>query len=445
MCVKSFHRLLINTMAASITTNFLWFSVTYWAYLETRSVLATSIIGGSFMLLSALSGFVFGTFVDRHRKKRVMLLANLVSLAAFAGATILFLASPPESILVLTGLRFWAFVLIVLSGSVIGNVRGIALSTCVTLLVPDGQRDRANGLVGTVNGIAFTVTTVFSGLVVGRLGMTWALGISVVLIVVTCLDLLSIAIPEPERVAAPGEKERTPAIDVKGAVAAIAVVPGLFGLIFFSTFNNFLGGVFMSLVDPYGLELVSVEVWGVIWGFLGIGFILGGIVVARRGLGKSPLRTLFLANITMWSVTILFPLYSSVMPLVVGFFIYLCLMPAVEAAEQTIVQKVVPFEVQGRVFGFAQAVETAASPITAFLIGPVAELWVIPFMTTGDGVASIGPWFGTGAVRAMALVFIIAGVIGLVVTLVAMGSRAYRRLSAHYAETGGRAAEALAG
>ncbi len=445
--MKPFHRLLINTMAAGLTTNFLWFSVTYWAYLETRSVLATSIIGGSFMLLSALSGFLFGTFVDRHKKKGAMLFSNVVSLAAFVAATLLFLFSPPGSILVLTSLRFWAFVLIILSGSVIGNVRGIALSTCVTLLVPDGERDRANGLVGTVNGISFAVTTVFSGLVVGRLGMTWALGISVVLTVVTCLDLLSIAIPEPDVAGTPtrdGERP-APAIDVKGAVAAIAAVPGLFGLIFFSTFNNFLGGVFMSLIDPYGLELVSVEVWGIIWGFLSVGFILGGIVVARRGLGTSPLRTLFLANITMWTVTILFPLYSSVVPLIVGFFIYLCLMPAVEAAEQTIVQRVVPFEVQGRVFGFAQAVETAASPVTAFLIGPVADLWVIPFMTTGGGVASIGAWFGTGAVRAMALVFIVAGVIGLAVTLAAMGSRAYRQLSGHYSGNSGLADEAVAG
>jgi MFS transporter, DHA3 family, multidrug efflux protein len=38
-------------------------------------------------------------------------------------------------------------------------------------------------------------------------------------------------------------------------------VEGLFGLIFFSTFNTFLGGVFMSLMDAYGLSLVSVQVW----------------------------------------------------------------------------------------------------------------------------------------------------------------------------------------
>lgn len=39
---------------------------------------------------------------------------------------------------------------------------------------------------------------------------------------------------------------------------------GLFALIVFSTFNNLIGGVYMALMDPYGLELFPVELWGVV-------------------------------------------------------------------------------------------------------------------------------------------------------------------------------------
>jgi DHA3 family multidrug efflux protein-like MFS transporter len=113
-------------------------------------------------------------------------------------------------------------------------------------------------------------------------------------------------------------------------------------------------------------------------------------------------------------------------------FVWLCLIPAVEAAEQTILQKVVPVERQGRVFGFAQSVEQAASPITAFLIGPIAQFIFIPFMTTGAGVDIFGPWFGTGTDRGLALLFTAAGLIGLAITLLAMQSPSYRALSAIY-------------
>jgi hypothetical protein len=113
-------------------------------------------------------------------------------------------------------------------------------------------------------------------------------------------------------------------------------------------------------------------------------------------------------------------------------FVWLCLIPVVEAAEQTILQKVVPPERQGRVFGFAQSVEQAASPITAFLIGPVAQLFFIPFMTNGAGVQLLGDWFGTGTDRGIALLFTVSGLIGLFATLLAMRTYSYRVLSENY-------------
>jgi DHA3 family multidrug efflux protein-like MFS transporter len=189
----------------------------------------------------------------------------------------------------------------------------------------------------------------------------------------------------------------------------------------------------MALADPYGLTLVSVEAWGAVLAVTSAGFILGGVLVAKRGLGARPVRALLLANLAMWSLTVLFPLRSSIVMLALGFLLYLMLIPVAEAAEQTTIQRVVPLATQGRVFGFAQSLETAASPVTSFLIGPIAQMWVIPFMTTGFGASAIGGWFGTGPDRAMALLFIGAGLIGLVATALALRSRAYARLSARYA------------
>jgi DHA3 family multidrug efflux protein-like MFS transporter len=221
-------------------------------------------------------------------------------------------------------------------------------------------------------------------------------------------------------------------VDVRGTVRIVKGIPGLMALIFFSTFNNFLGGAFMALLDAYGLSLVSVEVWGFLWGALSAAMIVGGLVVARTGLGGNPVRTLLLVNIVLWTITMGFPLQPSLTLLIVGLFIYLFLMPAAEASEQTILQKVVPYERQGRVFGFAQSVEQAASPLTAFLISPIAQFVFIPYMTTGSGAELIGDWFGTGPDRGIALVFIMIGVIGIIVTALALRSRQYRNLSQQY-------------
>ncbi|MGH9084572.1 MAG: MFS transporter, partial [Acidimicrobiales bacterium] len=191
-----------------------------------------------------------------------------------------------------------------------------------------------------------------------------------------------------------------------------------------------LSGVFMALMDAYGLSLVSVETWGLLFGFISLFFIIGGLVVSRYGLGSSPLRILILGNLVNWTVCSLFAIRFSIVLLTIGMMVWLALIPAIEAAEQTVLQRAIPFERQGRVFGFAQLVENAAAPVTAFAIGPIAETTFMPYMTDGGGADAIGGWFGTGPERGLALMFTIAGLIGVAVTLWARVSASYRRLVA---------------
>jgi MFS transporter, DHA3 family, multidrug efflux protein len=186
----------------------------------------------------------------------------------------------------------------------------------------------------------------------------------------------------------------------------------------------------MSLMDAYGLSLVSVEAWGFLWGVISLSFIVGGLIVARFGLGSNPLRLLLIGNFVNWAICSVFAIRSSIVLLTVGMLIWLVLVPVIEASEQTVLQRSIPYERQGRVFGFAQLVENAASPLTAFLMAPLAETVFMPFMTDGGGVDLIGSWFGTGPERGIALMFTLAGLIGMVVTILAFGSRSYRRLSA---------------
>ena len=426
--MKTFYAVLANSLVAFLANTFVWFAATFWVYLETRSVIATSVMAGVYTVTVAFSGFFLGSLVDRYRKKTAMLLSSALSLVFYLIALAIYAVSG-SGFTNASNPLLWVFIVLILFGAIAGNLRAIALSTLVTILIPEGARDRANGMVGTANGVGFLVASVFSGLAVGFLGMFWVLVIGIAAAILVIAHLLTVAIPETRAVHAEANSDT---IDIRGTIAAIGQVAGLFGLIFFSMFNNFLGGVFMSLMDPYGLELVSVQAWGILWGFLSLGFIVGGLIVSRRGLGRSPLRTLFRANLVLWTICIFFAIQPSIVLLTIGMFIWLCLMPVVEACEQTILQKVIVPERQGRVFGFAQSVEQAASPITAFMIGPVAQFIFIPFMTNGAGADLIGGWFGTGTGRGIALLFIVAGLLGLLVTLLAMQSRSYRALSQLY-------------
>jgi DHA3 family multidrug efflux protein-like MFS transporter len=436
-----FYHILGNNLVANITNFTVWFAITFWVYIETQSVFATGMIAGIYLIMTASSGIWFGSIVDHNPKRLVMLGSSVVSFALYAIAFAVLRMAPEGSLHDVGSAWLWVFILVVMIGVIAGNIRGIALPTLVTLMIPEDRRDRANGLVGMVTGIGFLTTSVISGFLVAWGGMFYTLIFALGLTGLAFLHLLFVQVDESTAVGvAPsvGPSNEPPAprrVDIAGTIRVISAVPGLFALIFFACFNNFLGGIFMALLDAYGLSLVSVQVWGLTFGVLSTAFIISGIIIARTGLGKNPLRTLLLVNLITWAVCVVFPLQHSFWLLAGGCFVWMLLGPYAEAAEHTTLQKVVPYERQGRVFGFAQSIEQAASPLTAFLIGPLTQFVVIPFMTDGLGAQTIGGWFGTGAPRGMALVFVVAGLIGLGMTILAFNSKYYRQLSAAYANS----------
>jgi DHA3 family multidrug efflux protein-like MFS transporter len=432
---RTFLGILVNTGVANITTSYLWFALTFWVYLETRNVIATGVVGGAYMLLIALSSISFGTFVDRYRKLAVMRFAAVFTLLMFMLSGVMFLLTPEAQLLDLTQPWFWLFTMIILVGAVVENLRNIALSTTVTILIEPDRRANANGLVGMVQGLMFLVTSVLSGLSVGLLGMGWTIAVAIVLTALAFGHLLTLHMPEEVRAAA---TDAQGGFDIRGALAAVLAIGGLFALILFSTFNNFIGGVYMALMDPYGLEMFPVELWGIFLAVGSSGFLIGGALIGKFGLGTNPLRTLLLAVVAMGFLGAVFTLREWAWLYVVGIWLYLTLVPVVEAAEQTVIQQVVPLPKQGRVFGFAMAFESAAAPITAFLIAPIAQFWIIPYARSTEGAAQLAP-LGEGTSRGIALVFLVAGIIMVIAAVLAFLTPVYRRVSAEYAEAAAEA------
>src|SRR5690349_2280384 len=428
---RTFAGILVNTALANITTSYLWFALTFWLYLETRNVIATGVVGGAYMLLIALSSISFGTFVDRYRKLAVMRFAAGFTLVMFLLSGIMFLLTPAARILDLAQPWFWIFTLIILIGAVVENMRNIALSTTVTILIEPDRRPNANGLVGMVQGLMFIVTSLLSGLSVGLLGMGWTIAVALMLTALAFAHLLTLRMPEEVQAAG---TDAQGGFDLRGSLAAVFAIAGLFALILFSTFNNFIGGVYMALMDPYGLEMFSVEMWGAVFALGSTGFIVGGALIGKFGLGANPLRTLLIAVAVMGLLGAVFTLREWAWLYIAGIWLYLVLIPFVEAAEQTVIQQVVPLPRQGRVFGFAMAFESAAAPVTAFLIAPIAQFWIIPYARSADGAARLAPLLGEGTSRGIALVFLVAGIIMIAAALLAFLAPVYRRVSASYAQ-----------
>ena len=81
----------------------------------------------------------------------------------------------------------------------------------------------------------------------------------------------------------------------------------------------------------------------------------------------------------------------------------------------------------------ASTAATAAAPVTAFLIAPLAEFLIIPYMRSDAGRMQWGWLLGEGEARGIALICLFAGLIMVVAASLAFFTRSYRRLTELYA------------
>ncbi len=174
--MKTFYAILGNSLAASVVNNFVWFAVTFWVFLQTKSVIATSIMAGVFTVTIALSGFFLGSLVDRYRKKSTMLLSSVTSLVLYVLAAVVFLAAPPEFLH-----RCIECLPVGLYRANPGRSDGGQPAWYRPVDTGDdhdpGRESRPGERPGgTANGVAFMAASIFSGLAVGFLGVPWMLG-----------------------------------------------------------------------------------------------------------------------------------------------------------------------------------------------------------------------------------------------------------------------------
>src|SRR5919112_3742981 len=236
---RVFAHLLVSNAVVAVINYTVWFAVTFWVFLETRSVFATGMIAGIFVVATAATGIWFGSLVDNHHKRSVMQGSALASGGIYGVCLGLYLLTPEGAFADVGSWQLWAFIVLLMTGVIAGNPRTIALPTLVTLLVPPDRRDRANGLVGTVTGASMLVTSVISGVLVAAGGMLYVLLLALVVLAASVVHLAQVRVPEPrvvttaeaegdlDGVGGAGPVPGRGGVDLRGTWRLVRDVPGL--------------------------------------------------------------------------------------------------------------------------------------------------------------------------------------------------------------------------
>ncbi|HZI34635.1 MAG TPA: MFS transporter, partial [Gaiellales bacterium] len=345
-----------------------------WAFSVALAVYAYEAGGAKAVGLLALARWTLAAFAapflsvlaDRYRRRSVMLASDSIRLLATAGAAVAVWTSAPA-------VTVYAAALIVTAVSTAFQPAQTALLPSLTSS-PE-QLTAANVVTSTIESVG-----TFLGPALGGLMLVWA-GTGTVM----AIDSLTFAwslvmlsgIPRGERPIREAEAEGILAEVAEGFAAVgsnprMRLIMGLFGA------QVFVSGAISVLIVVMALQLLHMGQSGVglLNAAVGVGGVLGSLVTAALvGRGRQSLN--FAAGLVLWGVPIaLIAVFTNsgfalAMLVVVGIGNVL-----VDVAGLTLLQRVAPDEVLGRVFGVLETVFSlavglggAAAPLMIHLIG----------------------------------------------------------------------------
>jgi DHA3 family macrolide efflux protein-like MFS transporter len=312
-----------------------------------------------------------GAFVDRWNRRRVMMLSDSLIAAGVLVLAVLFAFHRVE---------VWHIYAIMLFRSAGGAFQWPAMQASTSMMVSKQHLSRVAGLNQSLQGLVNIVAPPAGALLLDILPMQYVLAVDVITAVFAVGPLFFIPVPQPERgdESARGVlKEMKEGLTWLWSMKPIVMIMGISLMINLVTTPAFT--LLPLMITKYfkggAIELAWVQSAN------GVGMILGGIALGIWGGFKSRARTAFTAlfigglGILGFSQT-----PADMFMLGICFVFVFGFMNAIgNSSFFSVLQSIVPFEIQGRVFTLIMATSTAVAPIGLFIAGPVADIMGIRF------------------------------------------------------------------
>lgn len=385
------------------------FALGVWVYQNTGSVTQYSLIILCAKLPSIALAPIAGAIIDRHDRRRLMIISNVSAALCTMTLSLLFYQG---------WLRLWHICVVMVVLSMSESILRPAFNASITLLVPKRQLGRASGMVQSSQATAQILAPLVAGVLITIIQMQGVLIIDFLTYLVATLALLVVRIPTPETTAetaaAKGSLMREAAFGWKYVMAR----PGIFALLGFLAVTNFIVTTSNVLITPLVLSFADPKVYGIVLSVTGAGVLVGGLVMSFWGGPKHRIYGVVFYGIVQGISLIFQGLWPSAVLITTALVFAAFSAPVMNATFVPILQSKTPPDVQGRVFAAVRLMSWCSVPVAYLLAGPLSDRIFEPLMAADGRLAgSVGRLIGTGPGRGIALLYIIMGVITLVATL----------------------------
>jgi MFS transporter, DHA3 family, macrolide efflux protein len=282
------------------------------------------------------------------------------------------------------------------------------------------QFPKANAMLWMVRSLPAIFAPAIAAAVLVVLDIKIVLLIDTISYVIAIATVFLVRIPElPDR----GTVGRTRILrDTLTGFRYVLTRPPLIGLEIIMVSISFLAAVGWGLLRSIVMARTgnSEEIAGLVFSIGAVGGVVGSMLIGWLKPTANKMRRILLA-ILVFSVVgrLMFGITTEVVVWAVSMFVvYLCI-PFIDGYAMSIWQVKVEPAMQGRVFGAVQFVENLAVPLGFLSTGLLADYVFEPAMREGGSLADSFGWLvGTGPGAGMGLMFVIAGILGVLLAVV---------------------------
>ena len=391
------------------------FALGVWVYQRTESATLFALLQAIAILPSIVAAPLIGWAVDRLGARRALLIADLGAVLVVLALEAAFLTDTASPALLYA---------ILLVGGAATCLAWPAYTAIVTLLAPPAQLARAAALMQLGFAGQQVVAPAAAGLLFG------VVGIGGILAADLCLSIVAVASLLVLRIDAPVIREARWARDVGDAWRLIGD-RGLFRLAVYVLASYLPGGFVVALSTPLVLSIAGPEALGLVLTAMGTGMLAGALVASGLAKGDGGIRRLLRYDVMLVVAMLAAGVATTPARVAVIGFVFLFGLAGMMAEEQAVWQLRVPADAQGRVFALRRALTWASLPISYAIAGPLADAVFTPALSAGGALAaSLGPLFGTGPGRGIALLLMCAGVAKAAVVIAGSANPGLKRLDA---------------
>lgn len=328
-----------------------------------------------------------GALVDRWNRKQVMMVSD-----SMIAATVLVLAG----LFTLNRVEVWHIYAVMLIRSTGSAFQWPAMQASTSMMVPREQLPRVAGLNQSLQGLVSIVAPPLGAVLLEIFPIEYVIAVDVLTAIMAVGPLVFIAVPQPER---KDLSARGVLSDMREGFSWIWSKKPLVQIMMISLAINMVTNPAFSLLPLLVTDYFNGGAIELAWiqSANGLGMILGGLALGVWGGFKSKSKTAFSA-ITVAGLGLLgfSQTPSTLLWLGICFVFIFGFMNSIgNSSFMTVLQTMIPHEMQGRVFTLVMATSIAVAPLGLTIAGPVAErLGVRSWFLVSGFVIVAGALFG---------------------------------------------------